>query len=377
MAAIETESGSGKSHAIGKVAGCFKHGKITKITGSSKKALLHEMGIDVIYDKDTQRYVPLIEKLNEINSVIKQAELKMKKIKDDKSNNDTILTCENYIETLTKLKEHYIKNKRKLIDFEGRVIVFMDTPDMDMLANILSILSHDQYESEYMFAGGSDSKNLDTKKNILRGFPTVIFAQVINTSKHERSTEIRRRFIMLSVSVSENKTKDVIDLKSGQGGSLPEEYEEEIVKVSDLNKVSHIFELLGSKITHYSKFYLDDLKESMHSNELKINPDKTLGVYYPFKDVVANIFKSYETNETIMMTLIGRFNDYLSIIVKAFADERPKIIYENGETLILALPRDIDRVFRLLNLRQKNIRKDVYEYYNNVVLPAYTVSLSR
>jgi hypothetical protein len=69
------------------------------------------------------------------------------------------------------------------------VLVLLDTPDYNLLANIAPILSHDRYEQTYKYVE-TNSGPIKTKANVIRGFPTVIFTQAIDRSNKERFVEV-------------------------------------------------------------------------------------------------------------------------------------------------------------------------------------------
>lgn len=75
----------------------------------------------------------------------------------------------------------------------------------------MPLLSHDKYESEYKYVDTSGS--IKTYKNLLRGWPSFIFAQAIDYSEYKRFPELQRRFIITNPTMdSKEKYSEAIDL---------------------------------------------------------------------------------------------------------------------------------------------------------------------
>jgi hypothetical protein len=188
--AINSPSGEGKTYVSTKVSEKFPEEDVVILSGMSQKALFHRPGILVVRNEDG-KYVPVEDEIGRIDSEIRDYEsgiettrnLDLKKgmssiIKDDLAN---------------KKKEVY-KRAKKLIDLSHKIIIFLDTPLVELLVALMPLLSHDKYEVEYEYVDSQDG--IETKSNVLRGWPTVIYAQAIDYTKSLRWPEIQRRFII-------------------------------------------------------------------------------------------------------------------------------------------------------------------------------------
>ena len=103
-------------------------------------------------------------------------------------------------------KKDLHKDAKKLIDLSNKIIVFLDTPNMELFNAIMPLLSHDNYEVEYEYAD-TGQNGIKTKGNILRGWPAVIFAQALDYSHYKRYPEIQRRFIITNPKMTVDKYK--------------------------------------------------------------------------------------------------------------------------------------------------------------------------
>ena len=83
---------------------------------------------------------------------------------------------------------------------------------------IMSLLSHDHWEVEYEYADTSNT-GIDTKSNVVRGWPSVIFAQAVDYSNYSRWPEVQRRFIITNPNMDTTKYNAAIDLMADKFGS--------------------------------------------------------------------------------------------------------------------------------------------------------------
>ncbi|MGB6531261.1 MAG: hypothetical protein WBF33_24400, partial [Candidatus Nitrosopolaris sp.] len=188
---IQTQSGAGKNYMINKVISKFPERDIIILSNMTPKALFHEQGRTVVKDPETNEYQNLDDLTDGIDLEIEKKKEETDCIKDKQN-----LKAE--IKSLEREKRSLRAKAVKLIDLDGKVLVLLDTPDYNLLTNIAPILSHDRYEQTYKYVE-TNSGPIKTKANVIRGFPTVIFTQAIDRSDRERSVEISRRFISISV----------------------------------------------------------------------------------------------------------------------------------------------------------------------------------
>jgi hypothetical protein len=186
---IQTQSGAGKNYMINKVISKFPQDNIIVLSNMTPKALFHDQGITVIKDPETNEYEKLEQIIDAIDAEIEEKLEEVENAKEKQQKKD----LKKEIKSLERQKKSLNSRTVKLIDLDGKVLVLLDTPDYNFLANIAPILSHDRYEQEYKFVD-SNSGPIKTKVNVIRGFPTVIFAQASDDSDKKRFGEVSRRF---------------------------------------------------------------------------------------------------------------------------------------------------------------------------------------
>lgn len=143
----------------------------------------------------------------------------------------------------------YNKEKNELvIDFTGKIIIFLDQPHQQLLAHLRPILSHDKNEIRIKITDKSQKAGLRTKNVILRGFPSVFFCTAGLTIDEQEST----RFILLSPEINQEKIRESI--------------RERIKKYSDSFAYSYSLEinkerqLLKDRIVAIKQEHIEDIK---------------------------------------------------------------------------------------------------------------------
>jgi hypothetical protein len=240
--AINAPTGEGKSYVISKVAELFPQSDVIFLTAMTDKALFHMQGTLVVKNNETGEYESIEEKVAEIDSEIEDKESEICRTKE----NNLKQGLHSQIKELARQKKELLKGVMKRIDLDHKVLIFSDTPKHTLLEAIMSLLSHDRYEVEYVFV---DTFNgIETKSNVLRGFPTVIFTAAIDYSKHPRWAETQRRFIITNPNMTPEKYKQSIQLIGAKSG-LPEfVYDATIVSESEKEQAREIIKGLKDKI---------------------------------------------------------------------------------------------------------------------------------
>jgi hypothetical protein len=93
-----------------------------------------------------------------------------------------------------------------IINLQKKILVFLDEPQLETLAMLKPLLSHDQFESEFRFV---NKQSGETIKVVLRGFPAVIFC----TTKSKYIMEFSSRWFTASPETSTEKIQKVIKAK--------------------------------------------------------------------------------------------------------------------------------------------------------------------
>jgi hypothetical protein len=115
----------------------------------------------------------------------------------------------------------------RLVDLKGKILVFLDQPNPELLERLRPLLSHDDEELRFTLTNKTGSGRTLTETAIIRGFPTVIFC----TTKGYADQQERTRLIFLSPEASREKTREVLEfLADKAGGAKPSPPELEILR---------------------------------------------------------------------------------------------------------------------------------------------------
>lgn len=94
------------------------------------------------------------------------------------------------------------------VNLANKILIFLDQPHDQLLQVLRPLLSHDQREITFKFTDKSDKYGLATKKAIIIGFPTVIYASAKAKIDEQEAT----RFWILSPETTQEKLKNSADL---------------------------------------------------------------------------------------------------------------------------------------------------------------------
>jgi len=95
------------------------------------------------------------------------------------------------------------KEDKRYINLKGKILLFLDSPDLETLTILKPILSHDKEEIEYKYV---HAKTHETVHVIIKGWPSAIFC----TTDVKEVKEFSRRGITVSPELTESKFKAVI-----------------------------------------------------------------------------------------------------------------------------------------------------------------------
>jgi hypothetical protein len=246
--AINAPSGEGKNYVINKVADSFPKQDVVFLAGMTDKALFHRSGILVVKN-DVGEYEPIGDKIVQIDSEIEDKNYQMKNIPNTSENKAQKALLKSEIKSLVDEKGELLKNAKKLIDLSNKILIFLDTPRVELFNALMPLLSHDKYEVEYEFVD-TGNNGIKTKSNVLRGWPSVIFAQAIDYSHHARYPEIQRRFIITNPKMTTEKYAAAIDLTVDRFGLPDLVYQQKIVSDSDKQKVREIISQIKERMLH-------------------------------------------------------------------------------------------------------------------------------
>ena len=266
--AINASSGEGKNYVINKVADSFPKQDVVFLAGMTDKGLFHRSGILVIKN-DVGEYEPIDGRIAEIDLEIEDKNYQLKNNSNKNNDNGQKALLKSQIKTLEDEKKDLLKDAKKLIDLSHKILIFLDTPRVELFNALMPLLSHDKYEVEYEFAD-TGNNGIKTRSNVLSGWPSVIFAQAIDYSHHQRYPEIQRRFIITNPTMTTEKYADAIDLTVDRFGLPDFMYQQKVVSDEDKQKTKEI---------------ISKIKERMLNICTRIQPGKN-NVFVPFREVI-------------------------------------------------------------------------------------------
>jgi len=109
---------------------------------------------------------------------------------------------------------------------DNKAFIFLDTPNEGLFNNLMSILSQDSRDQQYIFTDkDSSGKRLQSKTVILRGSPLIITTQVVDDTRNNRFAEKNRRFIHVNPNTTENKFEEAMRQITIKLGGISDDFE--------------------------------------------------------------------------------------------------------------------------------------------------------
>ena len=222
----------------------------------------------------------------------------------------------------------------------------------------MSLLSHDQWEVEYEYADTSNT-GIDTKTNVLRGWPSVIFAQAVDYSNYSRWAEVQRRFIITNPNMDPTKYNAAIDLMADKFGSPDFAYQAKVVSNEEKDSARDIVEEIKGGLLELT------------SRSLKPGENN---VIVPF---ITPLNKSLARQKASDMTMSYRLFSFLSLLPQINFYSRPYMQVTDPNRNILFIQRIPFAVFE--DLKESaylmeyadGVRPYILMWYHQVFLPTY------
>ena len=347
--AINSPTGEGKSYVLTKVAEFFPEEDVIFLSHITNKALFHRQGQYVIRD-DTGQYVPIDEKINEID-----LEIKDKESEKESTNDENIKSSlGRLIRELRDRKNDLYKESKNVIDLSHKILIFLDTPQVGLFNAIMPLLSHDKYEVEYEF---TDTHNgIRTKSNLIRGWPSVIFAAAVDYSHHKRWPEVQRRFIITNPKMTKEKYDDAVNFISEKFGVPDFVYQKTNVSDKEKEEVRSIIRRLREEILEMSR---------------RLDYEKN-NVIIPYNECIKSVLPRNSASD---MTLVRLLYTFLSLLTLINIQHRPRIsIFDKSDLTMRIFPfasfEDLNEALFLIEYAN-GVRPYVLEWFNNIFLESY------
>jgi hypothetical protein len=121
-----------------------------------------------------------------------------------------------YFQFLEKLRDsHYV------VDLSGRILVFLEAPNIKTFNMLRPILSHDVKEISYKFTDKTAKGRLQTQHVVIRGWPATVFC----STSEEFVNDLATRSFTFTPENTEAKIKDA-NILSGSKAAFPWKFEE-------------------------------------------------------------------------------------------------------------------------------------------------------
>lgn len=182
---ILAPTSEGKTYPVAECMKYFPKQDIYKVGSMSAKVLVREKGR--IVDGN----------LNPIEDKIKELKKAKKRTNDEEEK-----------EIINDEIEKLYEDAKTLIDWRGKILVFLEPPHKEVWDILKPILSHDSPEIEFPFVNQTDREGHQTKKVVVKGWPSCIFCSARDESKWEIWPEIKSRCLITSPNMIAQKYQE-------------------------------------------------------------------------------------------------------------------------------------------------------------------------
>jgi len=172
---------------------------------------------------------------------------------------------EDYRDVIDKIEDEDEKKQRirelsnqiyDLVDFTGKILVFVDAQSFHLWESLKPVLSHDQKILKNFSVNKSKSGTIQAQKIIFQGHPAVIYCSAKDEQALDQTDEINTRFNTISLNSSPKKYRQMLELASLKS-SLPDcIYQEEVISQTDLEHARQVIEGLVSNAERFEVFNL-------------------------------------------------------------------------------------------------------------------------
>jgi len=234
---------------------------------------------------------------------------------------------EDYHDVINKIEDENEKKQRirelqnqiyDLVDFTGKILVFVDAQSFHLWESLKPVLSHDQKILKNFSVNKSKSGTIQAQKIIFQGHPAVIYCSAKDEQALDQTDEINTRFNTISLNSSPKKYRQMLELASLKS-SLPDcIYQEEVINQTDLEHARQIIEGMVSNAERFE-------------------------VFNPFSDEIQKQFSEdagYRTRQ------LGILLANINLHTLANAKYRSKFSY-NGATCVISTITDVTEANKL------------------------------
>jgi|GEM_PF-1381631 hypothetical protein len=285
-------SSEGKTWNTLQIAELFPENELITVGNASPTSFYHEHGILVEerYDQETGKktYVPLGEELEQLQAQI--AELKAKKEQDRTQEEKQVL------EQLKRQKSELLGRSKRLVNLSGKILIFLDQPNPNLLQNLRSMISHDSKFIEFHITNRSNKGQNYTEHIVLEGFPSIIFC----TAYHKLSEQEITRVFQVSPETTQKKLHESVKLYIEAKGN-PTAWERKLE--SDLARQSLIFRILLVRAFGAKKFNSERVRKFIENRffamHRKLQPRNQRDISRLYALIHAHALLNFFNRETV------------------------------------------------------------------------------
>jgi hypothetical protein len=236
-------------------------------------------------------------------------------------------------------------NKRTnelIVNLEKKILIFLDQPHTLLLERLRPLFSHDKKEIKLKITDKNQKYGLRTKNILIRGYPSVIFCSASMHLDEQEST----RFILLSPEISQEKISEAID--------------EKLKKESNINDYQISLEL-------------NEERQQLKRRILAIKQEEISDIIIKEKELEL-IKKLFFEKIKILKPRHTRDIGRICSLIKSHALLNLWFREREGSNLIVN-EEDVRETFKLWDSiaisQELNIPPYLYNFYNEVILPAF------
>jgi hypothetical protein len=130
--------------------------------------------------------------------------------------------CPDEIEAYEIYREK-MKTAHYLVDLQGKILVFLEAPNIETFNKLRPVLSHDVWEISYKFTDTSQTGSLRTTHVVLRGWPATVFCSTSEKFVQDLAT----RSFTFTPETTETKYREANKL-TGSKAAFPWKFEKDM-----------------------------------------------------------------------------------------------------------------------------------------------------
>jgi len=355
---IISPTSEGKTYTTEKVSQYFPKEDVWKIGNISNKALIRQKGILINSKGESiQEQVDKLRlELRDTTTVTIRFEAPTGKPEVDPITGKPLTVQQKVDKRRAEVKKKLDKlmdDATILINLQGKIVIFLEPPQRELLNLIKPILSHDTPEISYDYVDRTEKGGFQTQRVIVRGFPACIFCSAKDESKWEVWAEIQSRFLVTSPNMNQAKVHDGNVLISQRKG-LPNSMQQQVI-VSDKERK------LARKSVSFLKRWMHRLAQSN-----MLDYDHQNAVWIPYAFIFANALKSERGTDN---RITERIFSLLNVMALTKVHQRETLVYGN-ERLVIATLEDLSETLHITQ-NLSGIPPHKLKFFKEVFLSLY------